>query len=220
MKTVLLCLVGSLLAGSAIAQKTYYCEMTQSAVMDGKPTGSSLAKVWMKSPTVFRMEKIAKGQKIIIIANGSNIWMVNMARKEALKSSQPPAVLAQLNRVGRVMGADLNGFVKSGAKKVGQENIDGIKCDLYRRKETNGGVLSLWVMPGADQLTRRQLVTGNIQAPLAPGKPATTHALRMMTDFNRWQIGKPMAASLFTAPQGVKIVTQPTGMQGMRPGQR
>ena len=80
-----------------------------------------------------------------------------------------------------------------------------MRCDLYKLTDKNGVTRLLWVIPGRDKLTRRQQSDGSMKEPAVPGQTPKTHSIHTITDFTGWQVGKPMADSLFKPPAGVKF---------------
>ncbi len=193
------------IAGYASAQKTYYCQTKIINTVDGK-TQTAYGKAWMKSPTVFRMEKSVNGKEMIIIGNGANLWLVDPATKRGIHSIQPSTALQQLQAQKRIVGNDLDGFMKAGAHKVGRKTLDGKVCDIYQRKDArNGAVYTLWVQEGADKLTRREEVKATLRLTPPGGKKPQVHHIVSITDIYDWKINSAMPNSLFTVPAGYNI---------------
>lgn len=219
MKHTLLALLAVGLLGSgasAAPDKTYYGEVKTTQTLDGKPQ-TTLTKVWIKSATKFRLEQAAQGQTLAVINNDADTWQINTTQKKGIHAKQSPQSIAMMNRQGRLFGNDLDQFLKAGAKKNGQEAIDGMACDKYTQKAPNGLLVTLWVLPGPEKLTRRKQMTGTVQAPAAPGAPPQSHAVNRVIDFH-WQIGKPMDEALFRPPAGITITEAPTPTAPPAPG--
>jgi len=196
-----------LTVATAAIGKTYYCELriTQSL---GPQEQVLTGRVWMASPTKFRMEQTLKGKTNITIGNGPDIWLVDTRLKRGLHVKQTPADLARLNRHVRFIGGELDEFLRQGGKKTGQETIDGVKCSVYRRTDKRGFSYTLWVLPGPEQLTRRLQTTRPTQIPDAQGKPQKVVYANVL-DFTNWQVGKPIDEALFRPPKGVQIKDAP-----------
>lgn len=186
--------------------KTYYCEGKGSAELDKRKQTSTL-KAWMKSPNKFRIEESANKRLVITICDGVHIWLLSPGSKNGVHRLRTPQEVATMSGKLRVIGDDVTGFRKSGAKLKGKQRVDGIECDLYEmRKE--GLTHRIWVIPGPDRLTKRRMSFGKSEFSTGPGQPMQSHSLRREMTYN-WKTNVPMPASLFKLPAGYKIEEAP-----------
>ena len=205
-----------MLCVTAFGQKSYYCETSITNTIDGH-IQSAHGKAWMKNPTTFRMQKTVDGKTMLIISNGSDVWLESPDKREAIHSRQPAEAIHQLTAHGRVVGNDLSGFLKTGAHKVGQTRIQGALCNIYSRSDKNGTKFTLWVQTGADQLTRREEVQATLHTPDGAKNQMKTHTFLSKTEIYNWKIGQPMPNTLFQPTKGYKILESSKGMKPAKP---
>jgi len=188
--------------GAQAQEKTYYCEGKGTAKLDKRNQTTTL-KAWMKSPNKFRIEETANGRTIVTICDGVHIWLLGKADKKGVHRLRTAQEVAAMTGKLRVIGDDVAGFRKQGGRLKGKVSIDGVLCDLYEmRKE--GLIHQIWVIPGADRLTKRRLSTGKSEFSTGPGQPMQSHSLRREMTYN-WKTNVAMPADLFRVPSGYKI---------------
>jgi hypothetical protein len=109
------------------------------------------------------------------------------------------------------------GVLVKGAKKVGQQKLDGFTCDVYQKSESREGrsmTLKSWITRGTQpRLPIKVLMTMNIK------RPNMTMQQTQTTRMTGIKMGVPIADSLFKVPSGYKIVqSQNPGMLGVPGG--
>jgi outer membrane lipoprotein-sorting protein len=209
--------VGLAAAAPALSQ-TYYVETKTTSTVDGK-SQTVTSKAWMKGATAFRIEQSAMGQTVLRLSDGDTLWIIHMGRKEGYRTKVPAEFTAMLKKLGRPIGNDLDAFLKQGAKKVGQETINGVKCDIYQRTDKRSGLtVNLWVQAGPGKLTRRQKLSGNVRAAAAPGQPMQSHKLTTIVEFTNWKVNIPIDDSMFRPPAGITIKDAPQPVAPPVPG--
>ena len=204
--------------GAQAQGKAYYCEGKGAANLDNRKQTSSL-KAWMKGPNKFRIEETVNQKSVITICDGVHIWLLGKADKKGVHRLRTPQEVAAMTGKLRVIGDDLDGFRKQGARFSGKETIEGILCDRYEmRKE--GLVHRIWVIPGTDRLTKRRLSYGKSQFSTGPGQPMRSHTLRREITYN-WKTNVAMPGSLFKVPSGYRVQeTQAAPPPVFAPGKR
>jgi hypothetical protein len=217
-----LTLVSLLVAAPVAAQnpKPFSCEV-KSVITRDKQTVSVATKVYYGGPAKVRLEQSTGKTNGVMIVNGSDAWIIDGIKKQGQHKKLSPAEQAPLAQQARNPGDVVNDFIKGGGKKAGQESIDGVRCDVYKKAGKNGVTSTIWVLPGPQKLARRVLVAGTINAAPGPGQPMKQMVFRQQQDYSNWQIGKPIAAVLFRPAPGIKITEftpPPGGMPGGMPG--
>jgi len=188
--------------GADIAKVSLYQESRTTTSTDNK-SKTVTRKVWIKQPGKFRMEEVSGPDTRIMVSNGSDYWIALPSKKQGLHR-----VLNEVDvkRMRTSLQVDIDAvpkFVKSGAKKTGQEKVNGILCDVYKYTNKEKLTFTLWVSATGQRLAQRQETSGVARAAEAMGQPMSTHILKSTTDYLKWQIDQPLADSLFTKPVGV-----------------
>ena len=166
------------------------------------------AKAYLVSATKFRVEQSSGGASRIVILNGKDLWRAEYPRKEGVHVVQTPEILKKLEQQGPNVGNNLAQFLKAGAKVIGSEKIDGVKCLIYSYKNSDGFLQKLWVDANT-KLSRRKTENGVAKFAIKIGEPETTHIISSVTDFMNWQVGKPLPETLFVAPKDVSYKEAP-----------
>ena len=182
--------------------KTYYCEGNGSAQLDKRAQRSTL-KAWMKNPSRFRIEETANGRKILTICDGAHIWLLSPNGKKGVHRLRTPQEITATAGQLRVVGDDVIGFRKQGAKLKGKQSVDGVLCDLYEMKK-EGLTHRIWVIPGPDRLTKKRHSFGISDFSMGVSVPMQKHKLNRQMTYN-WKTNVATPDSLFKVPAGYKI---------------
>ena len=202
MKLLVIVLWALAASGACAQSRTYYCEGKGSAQLDKRKQTSTL-KAWMRSPSKFRIEETANGRSIVTICDGVNIWLLSPKDKKGVHRVRTPREITATAGLLRVIGDDLAGFQKQGAKRVGRESVGGIACDRYQMQK-DGLTHRIWVMPGPDRLTIKRHSFGVSAFSTGVGAPMEKHTISRQMSYS-WKKNQPMPESLFKVPAGYKI---------------
>jgi hypothetical protein len=210
------CMALSLAAQSQVGNKPYYLEMNASSKMDNRARSESV-KVWFKSSTKFRLERSAGAQTLITMANGTDAWVFNPAQRKGQHTHLTADAVSKLGKQAHGAGDVYKEFIKAGGRKTGTEKVDRVLCDVYRFTDKDGIRHVLWVLPGPDHLSRKMRIEGVMRAAITMGQPMQSHIIESMTDFSKWQVGKPMDEGLFRPPAGITFTEAPTASASGNP---
>ena len=196
--------VAAAASGALAPDRTFYCTGTTTTWTDNR-NKSETEKIWLAPPNQFRFEQTAGDKSRVTILNGADFWMFSPSQKRGYHRRLSAEEIAPLVKSIR-SGVDMLGeFRRIGAKKAGEQKIDGRICEAYKRASKEGLTTTLYVLPGPDRLVRRREQNGILRAADTMGAPMRTHIVKSVTDYGNWQFGKPMPESLFRPPAGITI---------------
>lgn len=190
------------------ARTSLYQESRTTVVRDNQ-SQTVFRKVWIRHPGHVRMEETVGPQSRITVSNGTDLWIALPSVKKGQHrklTAQQAALFAKQLRVDLDM---VPKFVKSGAKKVRQEKVAGVLCDVYQRAVKDGLTLTLWVAASGSRLAMKQEESGVVRAAAQVGEPMRTHIIKSTTDYLKWEIDKPISDSQFHPPAGVTYQEAP-----------
>lgn len=197
-------------AGAGSEVKTSLYQESRTTVVRDKQTQTIHRKVWIKHPGHVRMEESLGPQSRITVSNGKDLWIALPAAKKGQHrklTAQQAALFAKQLHVDLDM---VPKFVKSGAKKIKQEKVNGVLCDVYQRAVKDGLTLTLWVAATGPRLAMKQEESGVVRAAEQVGQPMRTHILKSTTDYLKWVIDKPIPDAQFRPPAGIKYDEAPS----------
>jgi len=206
-KILLTGLVSGALLSRATAQngsKTYSCDFEQTTISNGR-SDVETGKVWIKGSRRIRMEEHNRGLVITHIVNDSDAWIFDSASKTGYHSRKPSASFEMQDTMRRDVVEGPAAWLRAGGMKTGSQVLDGVKCDVYRRREKGGPIATLWALPGSDHFPRQIQATGAVSF----GGAQTP--LNVTIRFKHWQAGKPIDDALFRPPAEYKIREVPAG---------
>jgi outer membrane lipoprotein-sorting protein len=198
-----------MVAGAGPEAKTSLYQESRTTVVRDSQSQTVFRRVWIRHPGHVRMEETIGPQSRITVSNGKDLWIALPAAK---KGQHRRLTAQQAALFSKQLHVDLDmvpKFVKSGAKKVKQEKVNGVQCDVYRRAAKTGLTLTLWVAASGPRLAMKQEESGVVRAAAAPGEPMKTHILKSTTDYLKWEIDKPIPNSQFVPPATVKYEEAP-----------
>ncbi len=209
-KFLISCLLGVSLSVTVVSRLSALPEAKVSLYQESRTTTSTdnkantvTRKVWIKQPGRFRMEETSGALARITVSNGGDFWMADPSRKRGLHKKLSAADIKTLDTRLKVDVDALPKFVHSGAKKTGQEKVNGVLCDVYKHTTRENMTFTLWVATTGLRLAQKQQTEGIVRAAEKVGDPMKTHILKSTTDYLKWQIDQPIDDSLFHAPAGV-----------------
>lgn len=124
----------------------YICEVTVNEVESGKPVVRHVS-VRTDGDLRFRMEEPQQGGfTMVYIVNGKNAWIFDDASRTGYWDH--PADDAQAERRRKDIVGGPSAWRLSGAVRIGSQRINGIVCDVYRRRST-GGSETVWIPRGS-----------------------------------------------------------------------
>jgi outer membrane lipoprotein-sorting protein len=189
--------------------KTSLYQESRTTIVKDNQSQTVTRRVWIRHPGHVRMEETVGPQSRITVSNGADLWIA----LPAVKKGQHRKLTAQQAALfSKQLHVDLDmvpKFVKSGAKKVKQEKVNGVPCDVYQRPANGGLTLTLWVAASGQRLAVKQEESGVVRASDQVGQPMKTHILKSTTDYLKWEVDKPIADSRFIPPAGVKYDEAP-----------
>jgi hypothetical protein len=192
----------TLFAYAPVPTQNYYCEIEETSTSNGRQTVTQ-RKIWVKGQNRFRMEKSGTGYSLIHILKDADAWLLDSASRKgyhARKSSNRYDLFAQAESWRRDLTLGPEEWIRTGAKKIGQKILNGTVCDLYRRKEKDGTIYTVWIQRTPPRLPLRLEASGSLPM---PGKQHVTFTSRFQ--FKGWQKRKTMEDALFLPPPAYQI---------------
>jgi outer membrane lipoprotein-sorting protein len=183
--------------------KTSLYQESRTTVTRDNQTQIVTRRIWIKYPASVRMEESLGPQQRLTVSNGKELWIALPSVKKGQHRTLTPAEAAQFAKQLKVDLDMAPSFLKAGGKKIRQEKVNGVMCDLYQRAKPGQLTLSLWIDAGGRHLAVKQEESGVVRAADRMGEPMKTHILKSTTDYVKWQIDQPIDDSKFKAPAGV-----------------
>jgi hypothetical protein len=206
-------------AAGAAAPRTLRFTMTTVTEAQGMHVNVE-AKIWVKGQKARAESNDPRTGPVLILVNGPQIRTLFPKQKRGMISTMSMGKNAPKNP-WEFMVANV-GQLTRGARKVGQESIDGHPCDVYLLTHNSPGSkmsIKSWI---ARDLQPRMPV--KVENKVQVQRPNVTVNQMQTTRITGIQSGIPISDSLFTVPSGYKIVQAggPGGpvLPGMRPSGR
>lgn len=189
------------LAGPAARVSLY--QESRTTISNDNRVQTVVRKVWIKHPARVRMEETVGALSRVTVSNGTDLWIALPEQKKGQHRKLTPPMAKQM---AKQLNVDLDmvpKFVKSGAKKVKQEKLNGTLCDVYQREKKGALTITLWVAATGQRLAQKQEESGIVRAAEGMGEPMKTHILKSTTDYLKWKIDQPISDAMFSPPSGV-----------------
>jgi len=172
---------------------TYYPDKAKNPLAG---IGRSVMKYWIKSNKWRREEIYDDIRRITIVVGGWRYFLVP-EKKFGTKT--------KVNQFNKFPPDDhdpttlLKKWLKKGAKKIGNEKINGQECDVYEKHPSKPGEpkVKIWVRKG-DGIVIRVEEEGQIKIFLS-------EFVRAVHEFKDIKIGMPIDDSLFTVPMDYQL---------------
>lgn len=195
-------MIAALAAGTAAAApKTL--KFIQTTVTDGAGMHMNVeAKVWIKGQKARVETNDPRSGPMLLLVDGPQIRRLYPRQKRGIVSRLPGGKNGPANP-WEFMIASVSQLTH-GAKKLGEERLDGYLCDVY----------VLTHRSPSQNMTVKSWVTGTTQPRLPLRIESTSHQQRPNATVNLTQtiritglkIGVPLSDALFAVPAGYKIV--------------
>jgi hypothetical protein len=130
------------------------------------------------------------GRKLVTIVNGDRYVAWDGLAQVGLDLGRAKAAIAADAKRERPFGNELERAIAQGAEKVGEEQIQGVDCDVYRITDERGR-REVWVLKGESKLPVRTVVFDR------------SRGSRIQTDWINWQHGIPIEDGFFSPEGGI-----------------
>jgi outer membrane lipoprotein-sorting protein len=210
-------LLAATLAGAAwaaAAPKTMKFTMNTTTQAQGMHVNVQ-AKVWVKGQKARLEMNPPTSGPILVLVNGKKLHNLFPQRKQGTVSTIRTPQNGPDNP-WEFLVANVDSLLK-GAKKVGQQKLDGYTCDIYQKSGSREGetmTLKSWITRG----TKPRLPI-KVEQTINVKRPNMTMQQTQTTRMTGIQMGVPIPDSLFNVPAGYKIVqSQSPGLPGVPGG--
>ena len=195
--------MAAVLAAGAVtaAPKTLQCTMTTVTDAPGMHLNVE-AKVWLKGQKARVETNGPVTGQMLMLADGPKIRRLYPQQKRGTVTTMEPGQHGPRSPWEVVIGSVSE--LSHGAKKLGQQKLDGYECDVYeltRRSPSQNQVIKSWITRTTQpRLPLKVEITSHVERPNAAVN------LTQTTRITRFRIGIPLSDSLFAVPPGYKIV--------------
>lgn len=160
------------------------------------------AKVWVKGQKArLEIQEPVNGSTVMLV-DGTKVRQLFPQRKQGFVRTVTPGKNGPRNPLEYIL-ASVDQLTR-GAKKLGQQNLDGYACDIYEKSRSEQGrsmTLKSWITR-----TTQPRLPLKIEATMQVKRPNMIVNQTQSTRITGLQIGVPIADSLFAVPAGYKIV--------------
>jgi hypothetical protein len=154
-------------------------------------SGMNVTYFWSKEQKL-RAETVVLGRKLVTIVNGDRYVAWDGLAQVGLDLGRAKAAIAADAKRERPFGNELERAIAQGAEKVGEEQIQGVDCDVYRITDERGR-REVWVLQSGSRLPVRTVVFDR-------GRGS-----RIQTDWVNWQRGIPIEDGFFRPESGIRF---------------
>ena len=186
--------------------KTAHWNATMTQTSEGKTTTSD-SKFWISGDKVrIEMQNPETGEAMILIDDGSGLYMVNPKEKLAMKLKG----MARENYLRPFESSFGAGVAEQrrNARKIGAEKVLGKSCTVYAYSSKVGGEVKSkvkeWVWNGKE-IPLKTMTDTPAQTVTMMGHSTTIPASKSESLVTAITLNKPIADALFTLPKGVKV---------------
>jgi hypothetical protein len=188
-------------AAAAPAPKTLKFTMTTVTKAQGMNVNVQ-AKVWVKGQKVRAETNDPMRGPVLLLVDGLKVRTLFPQRKQGMVTTVAAGKNGPSNPWEMIV-ANV-GQLTRGAKKLGQEKVDGYLCDIYQKSQSESGrsaTLKAWITRTTQpRLPIRVEMTQQVK------RPNVTLKQTQLTRITNIQIGGRIPDSLFAVPAGYKIV--------------
>ncbi len=187
--------------GVAPAPKTL--QFTMSTVTDARGMHVNVeGKVWVKGQRARLETNQPMSGPMVVLVNGAKVHTLFPQQKRGTVATVPTGKNGPRNPWEFIV-ANVGNLTR-GARKMGQQTIDGYPCDVYQRQRSRQGqteTLKSWIT----RRTQPRLPL-KVENRMEVRRPNMSVSQSQITRIIGLRIGVPIADTLFAVPAGYKIV--------------
>lgn len=171
------------------------------------PAGLNVTHFWSKGASL-RAETVIAGHKVVTIVHGETYYTYDEILGTGMAIGRSPEALAVASPDRRPFGNEASNLVRQGAELVGEEDILGRRCDVYRLTDQRGR-REVWVTKDAARLPLRIKIYHR------------SSGTWQYTDYLNWQTAIPVPDAFFQPDPTIQLVRftfdeymRATGLEG------
>jgi hypothetical protein len=191
------------LAAGSVTAATKTLQFTMTTVTDAQGMHLNVeAKIWVKGQKARVETNGPVTGQVLLLADGSKLRYLYPQQKRGTVTTMKPGPHGPRNPWEVVIGSVSE--LTRGARKLGEEKLDGYLCDVYelaRRSPAQNQTVKSWITRTTQPpLPLKVEITSHVK------RPNATVNLTQTTRLTGLKIGMPLPNSLFAVPPGYKIV--------------
>ena len=146
---------------------------------------------WSRGPSL-RVETVAGWRKYVNLVHGDTYYAYDSTAAQGVAIRRSSDAIAQDKDRDRPFGQELQSLLRQGAELVGEKEVAGSPCNLYRL---------------TDRVGRREVCVtqSDLMLPVHSEVFLRATGTRMYTDYVNWLSGLPIPEAFFEPPDNVEF---------------